>query len=284
MMILELSKRVVSIVVLLLSVFCLSALSSANVSDVSNTENNARIAESFGKLPITFESNDGQTDPKVKYFARGQGYTLFMTPQEFVLSLAAPDKKSVKDKLHSPKHVLSRGNMKTSAIVIKFVNPNPDARTITGIDELPGKSNYFLGNDPEKWRTNVPTYEKVKYESIYRGVDLVVYGNQRQIEYDFVVAPHADYNQIALKVDGAKKVNVDKEGNLIIAAKGGKMVMHKPLVYQKVDGVKNEINGKYAVGKGNLVTFKVDDYYEDRELVIDPVLVYSTYLGGENYV
>ncbi|MBF0457876.1 MAG: SBBP repeat-containing protein [Nitrospirae bacterium] len=264
----ELRKTAASIIVLLMVVFCLSAVASANVSAGAVTGNNAAIAASYGKLPIAFEANDGQTDPNVKYFARGQGYTLFLTPQEFVLSMATPKR--------------SKGVLTMSSIRIRFINPNPDAETITGIDNLPGKSNYFIGTDPQKWRTNVPAYEKVKYTGVYRGVDLVVYGNQKKIEYDFVVAPHADYKQIALRVEGAKTLRPDRDGNLIIAARGGKMLMHKPLVYQEIDGVKKEIKGRYQVGKGNLVSFNVSGYDRNKELVIDPTLAYSTYLGGSN--
>ncbi|MBF0488536.1 MAG: SBBP repeat-containing protein [Nitrospirae bacterium] len=264
----KISKNVISIVVSLMTVICLSALAYANVQAATANEDNARVAESYGRLPIAFEVNEGQTDPKVKYFARGHGYTLFMTPREFVLSMATHDQANDK--------------IKTASIRIKFVNPGADAKTITGIDELPGTSNYFIGNDPQKWRTNVPTYEKVKYEKVYPGVDMVVYGNQRQIEYDFVVGPHADYKQITLRVEGAKTLKVDKDGNLIIASKGGKMLMHKPLVYQETDGIKQEIKGRYAVGKGNLVSFNVADYDKNKELVIDPTLAYSTFLGGSN--
>ncbi|WP_420267127.1 hypothetical protein [Candidatus Magnetominusculus dajiuhuensis] len=188
-------KTVVFVVVSLIAVMCLSTLAYANVSAATQSEDNAVIVGSYGKLPIAFEANEGQTDPTVKYLARGQGYTLFMTPGEFVLSMTTTDRK------------LSENMVKTESIRIKFVNPNTDAsgaQTITGLGELTCKSNYFIGNDPGKWRTNVPSYEKVKYEKIYDGIDLVVYGNQRQIEYDFVVAPDADYNQIALKIEGAR--------------------------------------------------------------------------------
>ncbi|WP_420266126.1 SBBP repeat-containing protein [Candidatus Magnetominusculus dajiuhuensis] len=256
-----LSKPIFPIVVLILTILCLSTLAAANVpAEVPSA------AQSYGKLPIAFEANEGQTDPKVKYTAKGQGYTLFLTPQEFVLGMAA--------------HNAEKDKIKAAAVWIKFVNP--DTKTITGVDELEGKSNYFIGNDPQKWRTNVPTYQKVRYEEIYHGIDLVVYGNQHQIEYDFVVAPHADYKQISFKVEGAKTLKTDKDGNLIIASKGGKMLMHKPLVYQESDGVRQEVKGRYAVGKGNLVSFNVAGYDKDKALVIDPTLAYSTYLGGSN--
>ncbi|MBF0568897.1 MAG: SBBP repeat-containing protein [Nitrospirae bacterium] len=256
-----LSKPIFPIVVLILTILCLSTLAAANVPAESPS-----AAQSYGKLPIAFEANEGQTDPKVKYTAKGQGYTLFLTPQEFVLGMVT--------------HNAEKDKIKVAAVRIKFVSS--DTKTITGVDELEGKSNYFIGNDPQKWRTNVPTYQKVRYEEIYHGIDLVVYGNQRQIEYDFVVAPHADYKQISFRVEGAKTLKTDNGGNLIIAAAGGKMLMHKPLVYQETDGLRQEIKGRYALGKGNLVSFNVAAYDKDKALVIDPTLAYSTYLGGSN--
>ncbi|MBF0568335.1 MAG: SBBP repeat-containing protein [Nitrospirae bacterium] len=258
-------QNIVSVVVLLLAVFCLGHLASANVFVEMPLKDKIQIAESYERLPIAFEANEGQTDPKVRYFARGQGYTLFMVPEGFVILMTTDE---------------SKDNIKMASIRIKFVNRNADVAAITGVDKLPGRSNYFIGNDPRKWRTDVSAYEKVRYDKIYRGVALVVYGNQRQIEYDFVVAPHTDYKQIALRVEGAKTLKADKDGNLIIAANGNKMLMHKPLVYQETDGVKREIKGRYVVGKGNMVSFNVAAYDKDKELVIDPTLVYSTYLGG----
>ncbi|MCG6550885.1 MAG: SBBP repeat-containing protein, partial [Candidatus Magnetominusculus sp. LBB02] len=260
------SRKLVSGAAALIVVLCLSTAVNANVPAMPASGDNAVISASYGQLPIAFETNAGQADPNIRYFARGQGYMLLMTPQEFVLRMSSYDKAA--DKVN------------TAAVRLTFVNTNPDANAMTAIGRLPGTSNYFIGSNAQTWRTNVPTYEKVKYTGLYRGVDLVVYGNQRQIEYDFVVAPHADYKQIALKVKGAKCLTVDKDGSLIIASKGGKMLMHKPLVYQETDGKRQELKCRYKLKKGNLVSFQLSRYDKDKALVIDPTLSYSTYLGG----
>jgi hypothetical protein len=117
---------------------------------------------------------------------------------------------------------------------MELVGANEGAQA-AALEELPGKSNYFIGNDPKKWRTGVPTYAKVKYQSVYPGVDLVYYGNQRQLEYDFVVAPGADAKAIRLKFDGAEKLSVDgATGDLVLKAGGGEVRFRKPTVYQPV--------------------------------------------------
>jgi hypothetical protein len=156
-------------------------------------------------------------------------------------------------------------------------NPSPH---VTGRDELPGKSNYFVGNDPARWRTNVPAYARVHYRDVYPGVDLVYYGNQGQLEYDFVVAAGADPGRIRMSFDGARDIRIDARGDLMLHVAGGDLRQHKPVVYQEVAGVRQQIAGRYVMkGKGQ-VGFELGAYDETRPLVIDPVLVYSTYLGG----
>jgi hypothetical protein len=152
---------------------------------------------------------------------------------------------------------------------------------VTGVDELPGKANYFIGRDPSKWRTNVPTYSKVHYREVYPGIDLVYYGHQRQLEYDLVVAPGADPKKIVLGFKGADKLEIDSGGDLVLHASGGDIRQHKPIVYQDIDGIRREIDGGYVRKGANRVGFKVAAYDTTRPLVIDPVVLsYSTYLGG----
>ena len=160
-----------------------------------------------------------------------------------------------------------------------LVNANPQSQA-AGHDALPGKSNYFIGNDPAKWRTNIPTYAKVKYEGVYPGVDLVYYGNQGQLEYDFVVAPGADPGLVTLAFEGAREVHIDARGELVLGVEGGEVRQHKPVVYQEVAGVKQEVAGRYVMKGTRQVGFRVAAYDPSRPLIIDPVLVYSTYLGG----
>src|SRR5205807_7401195 len=156
----------------------------------------ARLAQSYGKVPLSFEANQGQTDPRVKFLSRGSGYTLFLTRDEAVLALRSRQSSVVSSQLQkTPGH----GLRTTDTLRMKLVGANRAAK-VTALGELPGKSNYFIGSDPKKWRTDVPTYGKVKYEGVYPGIDLVYYGNQRQLEYDFVVAPGADPKAITLAV------------------------------------------------------------------------------------
>jgi hypothetical protein len=161
---------------------------------------------------------------------------------------------------------------------MKLRNANPAAK-VTGEDELAGTSNYFIGNDPAKWRRNVPTYAKVKYEGIYPGIDLVYYGNQRQLEYDFIVAPGADPRRIGFDVRGAKRIRRDARGDLVLKIGEEEIRWHKPVVYQEKDGARQVIAAHYAITDTNRVGFELAKYDVSEPLYIDP-LIYSTYLGG----
>ena len=162
---------------------------------------------------------------------------------------------------------------------MKLLGGNPIAE-VAGLDELPGESNYFIGNDPAKSYTDVPTYAKVKYQDVYPGIDLVYYGNQRQLEYDFEVAPGADPSAIRLGFEGADDLTIDDEGNLIVYIDRREVTLRVPVIFQKINGLKRFIPGGYLLeGKGH-VSFQVAAYDASRPLVIDPVLEYSTYLGG----
>ena len=186
-------------------------------SDVGQTEQ-GRLSESYLRLPLSFEVNEGQHDRRVEFLARGSGYNLFLTADEAVMQLSVGERRSSKrgtnprapvqpDKLREPQR--NRQSQKSEVVRVKLNGANPDA-CVMGAEELPGKINYFIGNDPSKWRTNVRTYAKVKYEQVYPGVDLVYYGNQGQLEYDFVVAPGADPNVIKLSYKGIKKLSLEQ--------------------------------------------------------------------------
>jgi Bacterial Ig-like domain (group 3)/Beta-propeller repeat/Putative Ig domain len=228
-----------------------------SVSQDSGKPKNPRPAEAYGRLPLSFEANDGQTDRRVKFLSHSSGQTLFLTSTEAVLTP-------------------SSGN----SVRMKLVGANRHA-TVRGLDPLPGRSNYFLGRDQANWRTNVSTFAKVRYGQIYPGIDLVYYGNQRQLEYDFVVASGADPAQIRLSIRGASELSIDADGNAVARRKDGDVRLLKPRLYQEVRGERVEIAGGYALN-GNELRFAVGQYDHRQKLVIDPVLVYSTYLGGIN--
>jgi hypothetical protein len=253
----------------------------------------AKVAESYGKLPLSFEANHGQTDGRVKFLSRTSGYTVFLTGDEAVLAFSGSAAKrpapkgasnfgaaTVSQKRYPDTNLnpATPQSMAGGVLRMKLRNANPAAK-ITGTDELAGTNNYFIGNDPAKWRTNVPTYGKVKYEGIYSGIDLVYYGNQRQLEYDFIVAAGADPRRIAFDVRGAKRIRQDAQGELVFKVADDEIRWHKPVVYQEKDGARQLVAARYALTDTNRVAFDVAKYDTSRPLYIDP-LIYSTYLGG----
>ncbi len=239
-----------------------------------------KVAGNYGKLPLSFEANQGQADARVKFLLHSSGYTLFLTSDEAVFSSRSDKAKDVTSRAGRLLRPGPAGPVTKSALRMKLVNANPAAK-VTGADPLPGRSNYFIGNDPKKWHSNVPTYAKVKYERIYSGVDLVYYGNQGQLEYDFVVSPGADPRRIQFDVRGAKHISRDRHGNLVLQTAAGEVRWRKPTVYQETSGARRVIAAHYDIKHKNRVGFEIADYDLQSPLFIDP-LVYSTYLGGSD--
>src|SRR6266480_1280581 len=227
----------------------------------------ARVSQSYGKLPLHFEANQGQTHQDVRFLARGSGYSLYLTAGEAVLVLTKPN----------PDATRARGTPVVVRMSLVGAAPKPP---VSGLDELPGKANYLIGKDPAKWRTNVPTYAKVHYRAVYPGIDLVYYGNQRQLEYDFMVAPGADPNRIVLGFQGAERLEINAEGELVLHAAGEVIRQRVPVIYQEINGVRTKLEGRYVLKDAHRVGFQVAAYDPSRPLVIDPTLVYATYLGG----
>ena len=255
----------------------------------------------FMSLPLSFELNQGQTDGRVKFLSRGGGYTLFLTGDEAVLHL----RSSVPDNLKSA----GAGTIQTSKLAIGRLSP-PAGRgvdstdrgrrtaetllrmrlvgadagaSVVGEDKLPGKSNYLVGNDPRKWRLDVPTYAKVRYQAVYPGVDLVYYGNEQQLEYDFVVAPGGDPQAIRMKFDGAKDPAVDAaNGDLVLKGEAGDVRFRKPVVYQPatLGSDRRMVDGRYVLDADDRISFALSAFDPTRPLIIDPKLSYSTLLGG----
>ncbi len=253
----------------------------------ANRSAKTQIARNFGQIPLSFERNQGQTDSQVRFLTHSLNNTLFLTPAEAVFLLtASPDRRHTdKNALHQGTQ-LSRSDRKEAraAVHMQLIGSNPRASVIQE-RPLSGRVNYFLGNDPRQWHTGVPTFGRVGFHEVYRGVDLVYYGNQRHLEYDFVVAPHADPKQIQLRFAGAQGVHLNAAGDLIVRTSEGALTWRKPTVYQ------SGATGKHAVVAARFrlkslpngqtgVRFALGRYDNARPIVIDPVLVYSTYLGG----
>ncbi|MEK6336499.1 MAG: SBBP repeat-containing protein [Acidobacteriota bacterium] len=222
-----------------------------------DSEHKVSLTELTANLPLAFEVNKGQADARVKFFSRANGVEIFLTSNQAVLR--------VKDSQYP------------FTLGFKGANLNADVR---GEDQLPGHQNYLRGNDPGKWQTNVPTFRKVVYEEIYPGIRLTYYGNRRDLEYDFELAPGTDPNVIRLAFDSRVQPRISSSGDLVLQAGATELVERKPVVYQEIDGGRRLIEGHYVLLGNREAGFKVGEYDRTRPLVIDPTLIYSTYLGG----
>jgi uncharacterized repeat protein (TIGR01451 family) len=230
---------------------------------------------------LSFVANEGQFDREVKFSSRGGGYELYLTRAEAVLALS---KHTAREDQRRTPHAqesddASPATRSSATLRMKMLGARREARA-SGEGQLPGRANYLIGDDPAKWRTGVSTFAAVRYEKIYPGVDLVYYGSQRQLEYDFRVAPHADPRLIKVRFDGARDVSLDSEGQLIVRADGGDVVQRKPLVYQTIRGERREVSARYTIGARREIGFALGEYDHGQPLVIDPVLSYATFLGG----
>jgi Bacterial Ig-like domain (group 3)/MBG domain (YGX type)/Bacterial Ig-like domain (group 1)/Beta-propeller repeat len=276
---------------------CTTFLAAQNPSPAKSiSPTKPRPVATYGSLPLSFEANQGQSDPRVRFLSRGSGYSLFLTGDGAVLALGNPGDCS-------PSHGQNGRVQKTTAKVDPAINASScsdgskpaldvirmtlaggttKGRTVTatGEDQLPGKVNYFLGNDPTRWSTNLPTYAKVRYSGVYPGVDLVYYGNQHQLEYDFVVAPGSNPALIRLQFAAAQEPRIDPDGNLVLDGANGEAIFHRPLFYQVKGGHQQPVTGNFRRIAANTMGFALGSYDHTRPLIIDPVLVYSTYLGG----
>lgn len=239
--------------------------------------NPTRINEAYGRLPMSFEPNQGQADPQVKYLARGRGYQALLTETEMVLRLNGASRNAMSDAASSP--LAEQSNPQPAALRIKFDGASPASR-ISALNLLPGKSNYMIGDDPKKWRRDIPNYGRVEYHDVYPGVSLAYYGTQRALEYDFIVTPGRDPNVITVSYEGADKVELNSNGDLALHLSGGIIYQRSPVIYQQTSGGQRAVAGRYVMRGEKQVGFEVESYDVSKPLVIDPVLEYSTYLGG----
>lgn len=220
-----------------------------------------KVVSAYGRLPLIFEANQGQTDSQVKFLARGAGYSLFLTGDEAVLALARA------------------GSVRRSVVRMTVDGARHEAE-VEGADELPGKSNYFIGNDSAGWHRDVAQFARVGYRQVYPGIDLTYYGNQGSVEYDFAVSPGADAQQVGLRFEGAKTLAINADGNLDLGLADGTLQLKAPRIYQRYGDEQRAVAGRFKLRAQNTVGFEVGDYDHRRTLIIDPVLTYSTYLGG----
>jgi Beta-propeller repeat len=250
----------------------------SNQSATLGKPHSQRLLHAYGKLPLSFELNEGQTNQQVKFLSRGAGYEMFLTSTEAVVVMG----KATKARHGDTPAEKSKNPLASQLAVLRMQLAGSNAlANVRGADELPGTTNYFIGKDASQWHTNIRQYGKVRYHDVYPGVDLVYYGNQGQLEHDFVVAPGADAKLIRFSLNGIEKVSVDKQEDLVLGMSNGEVKLKKPTAYQEIAGVRHEVASRYVLD-GSQVSFDVGSYDRSRTLVIDPTLSYLSYLGGSN--
>lgn len=298
-------------------------IDNSNPLTVPDRASHSRLLAAYGKVPLAFEANQGQTDSRVKFLARGTGYTMFLTGGEAALEFrqTVGEKQKAEGPDAARRQVMKTGRLAlgtshsreevASVVRMKLIGASPAAQA-TALDELPGKTNYFIGNDPKKWRTDVPNYAKVEYQSVYPGIDLVYYGNHQQLEYDFIVAPGAQPSKIKLAISAVANaeatavaagssrspailkdahpapLRIEADGDLVVQVAGSEIRFHKPVVYQDVAGSagnsptqnRKYLDGSYVLTANDQVRFHVGAYDKTKSLIIDPLLTYSSLIGG----
>ena len=220
------------------------------------------------EVPISFEPNRGQAEEKVKFMARGPGYTLAVTDQGLVLSFEQPESRAGSEGFHS--------------IGLKFAGANVVPK-LAATDELTTKSSYFLGADPTKWRTGIPNYARVTIENVYAGTDVMYRGTNGRLQCSFLIASGAKPGQITMAISGASDPRIDSEGNLILHSRKTELRLSKPTAYQDIGAKRYLVGARYVLRRGR-ITFALTSYDESKTLTIDSVMNYEGYLTTEDAV
>ncbi len=229
--------------------------------------------------PLAFAINEGQTNPQVRFLARNRGFNLFVTAREAVLQLQPVAAPARLKKVWEAAEPAPASALPATTLRFKLLQANPTP-AIKGLEPLPGHANYYLNSDRQQWRTKVMQYAKVEYQDVYPGINLLWYGNQQQLEYDFVLQPRANPKTIRLAFSGAQKMRVDGQGDLVLTTASGEVRQRKPVAYQTVDGKRQPVEARYVIYAGQQVGFALGTYDTDKPLVIDPVLLYASFFGG----
>ena len=224
--------------------------------------------------PLAFEENHGQTNEQVRFLVRASNQHVFLTPSEVVLKMPVKPARPGSG-------VHDTDIQKPGSAVLRLQFDGAAAQpALVGQDQLPGVVNYYLGQDPAGWHAGVPTYAAVRYQDLYPGIDVLFYGNEQQVEYDFIVAPGRDPRKIAIRVQGADGLRLNKAGDLLLDSAGGPVTLRRPVIYQVKNGQRQFVAGSYVLGEKNTFGFAVAGYDASLPLVIDPVIDFSTYFGG----
>jgi photosystem II stability/assembly factor-like uncharacterized protein len=249
-----------------------------------------------GVLPLYFEANRGQTDERVQFFARGREHSIYLGADGVTIALKQDNSSNGENNTAgggvSPWPLLCRGesrgegkskiasdNSTVRIVRLSLSGSNPGAAA-TAQEKLPGRVNYLLGNNPAQWQQSVATFGKVRYGQVYPGVDLIYYGNEQELEYDFEIAPGVDPSVIAIHFDGADRIEIDGHGDVVLHVGDTRLRQRRPVAYQIIDGSRREVPVRYQFKDRQTIVFALGRYDRAHNLVIDPILSYSTYIGG----
>ena len=258
-------RRIVICASCCLTLLMAALLSAKPTATQARDKNTLRPSGNLAKLPLSFEINRGQAAPRVRFLARGSGYNLLLEAGAAVL------------------HLRNQQTLTAAELCLQLINSNP-ARSIEGVDGQPGRSSYFIGKDTRRWQTDIPHFAQVRQRGVYPGIDLVYYGKQQQLEYDFVVAPGAEPGAIRLRFAGARKLELDAAGDLLLHTRAGVVRQHRPVIYQEVNGTRRQLDGGYIINRAGEVGFRVAAWDRRLPLVIDPVLSYAAVIGDAHSV
>ena len=248
--------------------------SSTSLNDRLPTVKRSDARGAFSDLPMLFEKNLGQADPGAHFLSRGQGYTFFVAPGEATLVLRGTPEAHVTE----PGTLVRQRRGISRVLRMKLVGGNAQS-TIGGTSRTETAVNYFVGKDPDQWTRNVPAFLRLENRDVYPGIDLVYRGTGGELEYDFIVSPGADPSHIRMRLEGPDRLHLDR-GSLVAEFGDRKLVQRPPSIYQEIDGEREPIQGSFVMTEDREVRFDIGRYDTARPLVIDPVLTYSSYLGG----
>ncbi len=254
-----------------------TGLSGSSTNEITKDE----AANVLRNLPLSFQKNEGQVDEQVDFLVKNGSTTIFFTPEEVVYSIIHKnrddEKLSAKERSNQLRDRLEDEEETNTVQVIRqeFVSANSDVE-IEGFEQAEGKVNYFIGNDPDKWVKNAPTFERIVYQNLYDGVDLHYSGKTSQLKYEYHVEPRVDYNQIKVRVSGIEEMSINPNGDLVLVSKPGNIGLKAPEVFQFIDGKRIDIDSAYVLYSSDEYGFSVGGYNPEYELIIDPYLVYST--------
>ena len=241
-------------------IFVLGLMAAGSVFAASHPDQ--AVVNSISRTPLAFEKGVSDATHRSAWVARGNGYAIALSGTQATIGLVS--------------------GKKTETIQMRFVGANPGDPSGVAEQPLPGKVNYFIGSDPQKWVRDKPTFGRVRYQNVYEGTDVVWYGNQGQLEYDFVLRPGADPKLLAIQFEGAKRIGLEQNGDARIDTAHGQLKLRVPAIYQEVKGERRQVAGHYVLRGENEIVFQLANYDKSRELVIDPTLVYASYYGANS--